>query len=317
MNSVTAEGRTYEEAVEHAIQKLGVRIDQVEVEVMEEKRGMLFGLFGGKVVVRVTHQSSTEDRIDEILSGIMKHLAIPSQVEVSKRGADYDVNIGTVDSDGLLIGKRGETLHALEHLVNRIVHKDPTERGRITVDVSGYRARRDEQLKTQASEMAKKARDSGREVSTDPLYSPDRRVIHLALTDETGIRTFTVGDGLAKAVVVAPAGSGGPSREGRSRGGRGRGGRGRGGRGRGRGRGRSNDSREGAGASTASADRPGGGGEARDGGEGGRGRGRSRRRRGGRGRGRGGRGRGRGGSGQGPGDSSGGVERTGGDRPSE
>ncbi|NNE09651.1 MAG: KH domain-containing protein, partial [Gemmatimonadetes bacterium] len=242
MNSVVAEGRTYEEAVEHAIQKLGVRIDQVEVDVMEEKRGMLFGLFGGKVKVRVTHQSSTEDRIDEILSGIMKHMAIPSQVEVAKRGPDYLVNIGTVDSDGLLIGKRGETLHALEHLVNRIVHKDPTERGRITVDVSGYRARRDDQLKTQAAGMAKKVRETGREMSTDPLYSPDRRVIHLALTDADGIRTYTVGDGLAQAVVVAPQGSGGgPSRGGR--GGRGRGGRGRG-RGRGQGGGRPKENRE-------------------------------------------------------------------------
>jgi len=156
----------------------------------------------------------------------MKRLEIPSQVEVAKRGGDFYVNIGTVDSDGLLIGKRGETLHALEHLVNRIVHKDQSERGRITVDVSGYRTRRDDQLKSQAQGMARKVKETGREISTDPLYSPDRRVIHLALADESDIRTYTIGDGLYKSVVVAPRGS--------SRGGGG-GGRSRGGRGRGRG----------------------------------------------------------------------------------
>ncbi len=240
MNSAIGEGRTFEEAVEHAVEQLGVRIDQVHVDIVEEKRGMLFGLFGGRVTVKAIHQRSTEDRIDEILTGIMKHLEIPSQVEVATRSGDYIVNIGTVDSDGLLIGKRGETLHALEHLVNRIVHKDPSERGRVTVDVGGYRARRDDQLKSQAQSMARRVKESGREMSTDPLYSPDRRVVHLALTDETDIRTYTVGDGLYKSVVVAPKGSG--NRGGRSRGGRGRGRGGRsggGGGGGGRGRGRS------------------------------------------------------------------------------
>jgi len=226
MNSAIGEGRSFEEAVERAVEQLGVRIDQVQVDVVEEKRGLLFGLFGGRFKVKATHQRSTEDRIDEILSGIMKRLEIPSQVEVAKRGGDFYVNIGTVDSDGLLIGKRGETLHALEHLVNRIVHKDQSERGRITVDVSGYRTRRDDQLKSQAQGMARKVKETGREISTDPLYSPDRRVIHLALADESDIRTYTIGDGLYKSVVVAPRGS--------SRGGGG-GGRSRGGRGRGRG----------------------------------------------------------------------------------
>lgn len=239
MNSAIGEGRTFEEAVEQAVEQLGVRIDQVQVDVVEEKRGMFFGLFGGRVTVKATHQRSTEDRIDEILTGILKRLEIPSQVEVSRNSGDYLVNIGTVDADGLLIGKRGETLHALEHLVNRIVHKDQNERGRVTVDVGGYRARRDDQLKSQAQSMARKVKESGREMSTDPLYSPDRRVVHLALTEESDIRTYTVGDGLYKSVVVAPR-AGGGNRGGQSRsGGRGRGGRGRsrGGRGRGSGRG--------------------------------------------------------------------------------
>ncbi len=233
MNSATGEGRSFEDAVEQAVSKLGVRIDQVHVDLLEEKRGFLFGLIGGRVKVKVTHQRSTEDRIDEILTGIMKRLEIPSQVEVAKRGGDFFVNIGTVDSDGLLIGKRGETLHALEHLVNRIVHRDPNERGRVTVDVGGYRSRRDDQLKSQAKSMARQVKETGREVSTDPLYSPDRRVIHLALTEETGIRTYTVGDGLYKSVVVAPSSG---ERQG-ARGGRDGGrSRGRGGRGRGRSR---------------------------------------------------------------------------------
>lgn len=257
MRSAIGEGRTDEEALDQALKKLGVRIDEVHVEVLEEKRGLLFGLLGGrKIRVKVTHQQATEEKIEKVLSGILKRLDIGARVEVRKEDGDFQVEVITVEADGLLIGKHGETLHAIEHLLNRIVHKDPNEPGRVRVDVGGYRERRDEQLREKALQMAEKVKDSGREISTDPLYSPDRRVIHLALTGDPKIRTYTVGDGLYKSVVVAPSqggnrgGGGRPeaSRSGGNRGGgersRSGGGRGRGGGGgRGRGGGRGGDRR--------------------------------------------------------------------------
>ena len=212
MRSAIGEGRTDEEALDQALKKLGVGISEVNVEVLEEKKGRLFGLLGGRRVrLKVTHQQGAETRIEEVLGGILKRLGVPSQVEVGRNRDDFQVEIGTVDADGLLIGKHGETLHALEHLLNRIVHRDPKEQGRVRVDVGGYRERRDDQLRSRAIGMAKKVKDTGREVSTDPLYSPDRRVIHLALTGDPQVRTYTVGDGLYKSVVVAPSGGRGGS----------------------------------------------------------------------------------------------------------
>ncbi|MFH1278571.1 MAG: RNA-binding cell elongation regulator Jag/EloR [Candidatus Eisenbacteria bacterium] len=252
MKSVIGEGRTDEEALDQALKKLGVRIDEVHVEVLEEKRGLLFGLLGGrKIRVKVTHQQGTEEKIEKVLSGILRRLDIGARVEVRKDEGDYHVEVITLEGDGLLIGKHGETLHALEHLLNRIVHKDPNEPGRVRVDVGGYRERRDDQLRSRALQMAERVKESGREVSTDPLYSPDRRVIHLALTGDPKIRTYTVGDGLYKSVVVAPS-QGGPrgsssrSDDGRpaasrSGGNRGGGGRSRAGRSGGGGRGQGGD----------------------------------------------------------------------------
>lgn len=226
MRSAIGEGRTDEEALDQALKRLGVGIREVHVEVLEEKRGGLFGLFGArKVRVKVTHEQETEAKIEKILSGLMKRLDISSRVEVKKENGDYHVEIVTVEADGLLIGKHGENLHAIEHLLNRIVHKDRDEQGRVRVDVGGYRARRDEQLRTRALGMARRVKETGREMSTDPLAAPDRRVVHLALTGDSEVRTFTVGDGLYKSVVVGLSGSSrGPARA--ARGGAGRGGRG-------------------------------------------------------------------------------------------
>ncbi|RPJ49082.1 MAG: KH domain-containing protein [Candidatus Latescibacterota bacterium] len=225
MNSVIGEGRTDKEALDKALEKLGAKLDQVKVEVLEETRGAFFGLFGGrKVRVRVTKQGDAAEKLEEVLGGILKRLGIGARVGVRAEKGDYHIEVVTMEADGLLIGKHGETLHAVEHLLNRILHRDRSEEGRVRVDIGGYRERRDDQLRAKAVSMARKVKESGRELSTDPLYSPDRRVIHLALTGDPSVRTYTVGDGLYKSVVVAPSAGRGEVRSGVG-GGRPRGGR--------------------------------------------------------------------------------------------
>ncbi len=226
MRSAIGEGRTEEEALDRALKKLGATLDRVRVKTLEGKKGRLCGLFGGGMGrIEVTHQQDTEEKLDKVLTGLLRRIDIPSQVEVRKDRGDYYVEVVTVESDGLLIGKHGETLHAIEHLMNRIIHKDQSEQGRVRIDVGGYRERRDDQLRSKAVSLARKVKESGKEMITDPLYSPDRRVVHLALTGDPQIRTYTVGDGLYKSVVVAPSGGRGggrPSdRPATSRGGRG------------------------------------------------------------------------------------------------
>ncbi|MFH1681122.1 MAG: Jag N-terminal domain-containing protein, partial [Candidatus Eisenbacteria bacterium] len=163
MKSVIGEGRTDEEALDRALKKLGARLDEVQIEVLEEKRGGLFGLFGGrKVRVRVTQQADASERVKEVLDGILGRVGIGARVTVRAEEGDYHVEVVTMESDGLLIGKHGETLHAIEHLLNRILHRDRSEQGRVRVDVGGYRGRRDDQLRSKALGMARKVKESGR-----------------------------------------------------------------------------------------------------------------------------------------------------------
>ncbi len=142
-----------------------------------------------------------------------------------------------VDSEdsALLIGRKGQTLAALQYILNRIMHRE--EEGevveRIIIDIEGYLERRKATLEEMALEMAGKVKQTGRRQRVKPMSAQERRIVHLALQDDPDIKTFSVGNAEARSVVIAPVneqkdGTGGDNRS--KRGGGRRGGqRGRGG----------------------------------------------------------------------------------------
>lgn len=108
---------------------------------------------------------------------------------------------------GLVIGKKGQTLDALQYLVNKIVSNhlaDDDEGKPIHVDAEGYRERRAETLVELAHRLAEKARKSGRPVAADPMSPADRRVIHVALAEVEGITTRSEGEGIYRHLVIIP-----------------------------------------------------------------------------------------------------------------
>lgn len=105
---------------------------------------------------------------------------------------------------GLLIGERGSTLRALEHVLRRVLRPLTGERTRIIVDVNAYRVRRTEVLRRQAREAARRARTTGRAVLLEPMNAADRRVVHLALATEEGIATESEGEDPQRRVIVRP-----------------------------------------------------------------------------------------------------------------
>jgi spoIIIJ-associated protein len=124
-----------------------------------------------------------------------------------------------VEGDGLeekLIGADGEGLDALQHLVARIVSKQSGSRQMVSVDLGGYRERRERQLRDMAYELADAVRQTGRQVLTDPMAAPERRVVHLALNEDPDITTFAIGDGLVKPIAIAPIDQAPPPEERRS-----------------------------------------------------------------------------------------------------
>ena len=110
------------------------------------------------------------------------------------------------DASGVLIGRRGTTLDALEYLVNRAVGPDEERVGHVELDANDYRARRRAALEALAQRMAERARSHGRPVSLDPLSPRERRVVHLALQDDPTLTTRSSGEGFYRRVTIVPTG---------------------------------------------------------------------------------------------------------------
>jgi spoIIIJ-associated protein len=108
------------------------------------------------------------------------------------------------DGSGLLIGRKGQTLDALEYLVNKIVHKGAEDKKRIVVDTENYRSRREESLVNLAQRLAEKAKRMGRPVTISPMSAHDRRIIHLALQEDKALRTWSTGTGLYRKIIISP-----------------------------------------------------------------------------------------------------------------
>jgi spoIIIJ-associated protein len=111
------------------------------------------------------------------------------------------------DTSGLLIGRRGQTLDALEYVVNRAVGHDEERAAHVAVDANGYRARRRAALEALAHRMAEEARSKGRPVSLNPMSPRERRIVHLALQDDPALTTRSAGSGFYRRLVIAPTAS--------------------------------------------------------------------------------------------------------------
>ena len=149
-----------------------------------------------------------------LLGGILDRLGVRCRIE-ARPGADPGVIQLDVmgDAGGLLIGRRGQTLDALEYLVNRIVTRDEDAiAGRIAIDVEGYRERRREYLDALARRLAQKAKETGSAVTLDPMSPRDRRIVHLALKSYPGVATRSEGEGHYRKLVILPAADGSHSR---------------------------------------------------------------------------------------------------------
>jgi len=147
-----------------------------------------------------------EVRCQRALEGILSRIGVSYSV-AARPGPDPGSVLLEVsgDSSGLLIGKRGQTLDALEYVVNRIVGRDDQSTGRVMIDVEHYRERRCDHLTELARRLGEKAKQSGRPVTLDPMSARDRRVVHLALQDDPAIATRSEGDGHFRKVIILPA----------------------------------------------------------------------------------------------------------------
>lgn len=230
MKSVEKRGRSVEEAVRAALSELGAEREAVDVEVLDEGSRGIFGLLAkeARVLVSVRDADGSADDVGEreYRSETPAAKAAPGSADVDIEGKaiqliedisramglavsceahedDEAIHIDVSGPEvGALIGRRGQTLDALQYLVNLASNKDALEHKRVIVDAEGYRRRREDTLRRLATQLADRARRSGRDVVLEPMAANERRIIHLELQDSPYVTTRSVGEEPYRKVVI-------------------------------------------------------------------------------------------------------------------
>ena len=239
MDYVETEGDTIDQAIENALISLGVERERASIEILAEgKRGILgFGTQKARVraslrrpavdtnhlqppadpevVASILPRALTEaeaaavgEKAKVVLSEILKRMEIEASVQ-AKSGDKADEIVLEVISDdsGLLIGRKGQTLEALQYLVTRIAgERQGTEGPHILVDIENYRQRRKKSLEDMALRLGEKAKRQRKTVTVDALSAADRRIVHAALQDDPWITTKSLGQGSYRRLLIIPEG---------------------------------------------------------------------------------------------------------------
>ena len=143
-------------------------------------------------------------RVRELIEGVLDELDLEGEVEISEDDDRIDAVVSGEEDYGLLIGKRGQTIDALQLLCYQAAFRGMRERKRVVVDAAGYRERRREVLISRADRAAERALDDNRTVEMDEMSAQERRVVHEHLKDRAGVETYSEGDEPHRCVVVAP-----------------------------------------------------------------------------------------------------------------
>ena len=204
---IETDGKTVEEAIEKACQEFNLPEERLNIEIISSGTSGLFGLVGMKKArikasLKEVESRNKVEHAKKTLEDIIARLKIDATVNAEGLGDKILLNIKG-DGGGLLIGRRGQTLDALQHIVDKIVNRSPVDRKWIVVDTEGYRERRVESLKNLALKLGEKVKRLGKPVYITPLNAHDRRVIHMTLQGDAQLITKSKGDGYLRKVVIS------------------------------------------------------------------------------------------------------------------
>lgn len=201
------EGKTTEEAIEQACTHFQVPAEELDIEIVTLGSSGIFGLGSRKAKIRAARREELEPSLllmaQETLEKLLQWMHEPAKVTAFLEDDRITLGIETDDA-GLLIGKQGQTLEALQYLVTKILAKQTRKKVRVLLDVESYRARHNESLAHMAMKNGEKAKRSGKPVTLNPMNPHDRRIVHMALQDDKELKTMSRGEGLYKKVIIFP-----------------------------------------------------------------------------------------------------------------
>lgn len=203
MKILEKQGKSVEGAIEQALTELNASRDEVEVEVLEEGNRGILGFLSKSARVRVT----LKPRPEEVGMKFLKNVISKFDVDVKINGS-FEKNILNIemecDDAGIIIGKHGSTLDALQYLTSLVVNRNSEDFIRVMLDAENYREKREKTLERLAKRVARKAMDNRKSVSLEPMNPNERRIIHTALQQDSRVMTKSVGEEPNRRVVISP-----------------------------------------------------------------------------------------------------------------
>jgi len=211
MKVIEVEGRTSDDATKKALAELGIRdSSKVNVEVIDQGKSGIFGFGVSRPAkVRIYYNESTEDVGDKVkvmLVELLQKMGIEGGVKDIKEGeSKVYVELESRTSSGLIIGKKGKTLEALQFMINLMINNVTGSDKKIILDIESYRDKREKALKKMSKDMAFKVIKSGRPLTLEPMNPFERRLIHLTLQNDKRVTTKSEGQGIYRKIRISPA----------------------------------------------------------------------------------------------------------------
>lgn len=226
MESLEISGKTVEDAIQRALDKLGVTREEIKVTVLKEGKSGILGIGAeeAKILIEpVTPQETEGDVIGlsrRILEELLKLMGFnatvvpekPLMAEEVGMTSSITFNITGDDDVGILIGRHGQTISSLQYIVRVMIARQVKMPPPIIIDVDGYKQRRYEALRTTAKRLAEQVKNRKTPFTLEPMPAFERRIIHLTLANDPNVTTQSIGEGESRKVVIMPKNLGKPNR---------------------------------------------------------------------------------------------------------
>ena len=203
MEFVEFKAKTKDEALTNASLEFGCPIESIEYEVVSEASKGFIGIGAKPCIIKARKKKTFVDEIKEYIASMLDAMGIEAKINIDYDDIEGEMNIDLEGSDmGILIGKRGQTLDALQYLIRLAVNKKSESYIKVKLDTENYRARRKETLENLAKNIASKVKRTRKTVSLEPMNPYERRIIHSALQSDPAVSTHSEGEEPYRRVVV-------------------------------------------------------------------------------------------------------------------
>ena len=203
MEFVEFKGKTKDEALMQASVELGVPSTDIEYEVVSEETKGFLGIGSKPCIIKARRKKTFIDEIREYLESLFKAMDIQTEIQIEFDETENVLSINLEGPEmGILIGKRGQTLDALQYIISLAVNKKSESYIRVKLDTENYRARRKETLENLAKNIAFKVKRSKRSFALEPMNPYERRIIHATLQNDKYVSTRSEGEEPYRKVIV-------------------------------------------------------------------------------------------------------------------